>query len=162
MTRRFDDTVIPGWEGSDLMDLQRETQNLLASVRAPSSTKGFKVSSLILKIKSNQYPTTSTERRGVAQRQDETGGAGKRLGKKKGSKTKVMASLIKGHSTRLDIGRETVEVLDTLSNPSTARSEDVEEVKFDGKAVNESTVREFDFIAEEQRVMEVRLLSNER
>ena len=36
-TASMDQTAIPGW-GGELMDLQRETQKLLASVRSPQSS----------------------------------------------------------------------------------------------------------------------------
>lgn len=144
--RRADQTARSGWDG-DLMDLQNETQKLLATVRTtPSRSRGSKTS----------------DRK--APRVDD--GVGK---KKKKRKQKTTTEEKKTPSkTTLDLGRETVEVLDTASNPVSARSsgsEDEYDLKKNIKGVGsttrfqqtkqEITSRNLDFDTETSRVTEV-------
>jgi hypothetical protein len=141
MSRRLDKTAQAGWDADDLLDLQRETQRLLASVRAPSKAQG------------------QTAGRGAASPSNGTTKKGTR--RKKGSKeTELSKSLTVQfpNTNRIDLGRETVEILDTMSNPASARFSDDDEVEATANvdpSADEAFSRNLEFASEEQRVREV-------
>lgn len=146
MAARRDQTMKSGWDG-DLMDLQNETQKLLATVRStPSRSRS----------------TKNSERKGS--RVDD--GLGKKKKKRK-QKTTTEEKKTSSFKTTLDLGRETVEILDTASNPVSARSSDGEDeldlkqtrgvgttVRFQ-QTKQEITSRNLDFETEKSRVSEV-------
>jgi hypothetical protein len=149
MARRADQTARNGWDG-DLMDLQNETQKLLATVRStPSRSRS----------------TKNSERK--EPRVDD--GLGKKKKKRK-AKTTTEETKTPSSRTTLDLGRETVEILDTASNPVSARSsedEDDYDLKKNVRGVGaktrfqetkqEVTSRHLDFETEKARVKEVKI-----
>jgi hypothetical protein len=149
MARRADQTARNGWDG-DLMDLQNETQKLLATVRStPSRSRS----------------TKNSERK--EPRVDD--GLGKKKKKRK-AKTTTEETKTSSSRTTLDLGRETVEILDTASNPVSARSsedEDDYDLKKNVRGVGaktrfqetkqEVTSRHLDFETEKARVKEVKI-----
>lgn len=144
-TRRLDAldaTQLPGWDG-DLMDLQRETQALLSSIRADA--------------------TAGTRRSGGVGRKT-TAASGKARKKRGGKEAAGVARTLELAQSpikpRLKLGRETVEVLDTASNPASVRGDeetnDAERPHSAGPTA-ETLARDLSFEAEEERLREVRL-----
>ena len=136
----------PGWDG-DLVDLARETQQLLASVhRAPNPG--------------------STRRENRGGRNDETPKKSKTKRRRKGTKTVEGSTTSKKFLSPLTVGaRESVEVLDT-SNPASAKDSD-DEAEVSARSARatqelegaESRARNLDFESEETRVREVECTS---
>ena len=135
------------------MDLQRETQKLLASVRELPST-----------ARQTSRRSNAGDTLGSTGKQRPLGGKTKR--RKRGKEIETSTTLELAQSPIkpkkvLDLGRETVEVLDTMSNPASARAEEEDEEKADAglfePPAEEVAARNLDFSKEEERVREVRV-----
>jgi hypothetical protein len=127
------------------MDLQRETQALLQSIRADA--------------------TAGTRRYGGVERKTtavsgKAGARKKRGGKEAAAVASTMELAQSPIKPRLKLGRETVEVLDTASNPASVRGDeetnDAERPQSAGPTA-ETLARDMSFEAEEERQREVRL-----
>ena len=147
-TRRFEglETQAPGWDG-DLQDLARETQALLSSIRADTTGGGTR--------RGNGRKSTAGKTAGTRRRRKEAAGV-------TSTTLDLAQSPIK---PRLKLGRETVEVLDTASNPASVRQEEEESTDISApqsarRPTAETSARDLNFEAEEERLREVGATKN--
>jgi len=138
----MESTQLPGWDG-ELMDLQRETQALLSSIRADA--------------------TTTTRRSGRSGKKNtvgnvKTGSRKKRGGKEVSGVSRTFEIAQSPLKLRLKLGRETVEVLDTASNPASVRGDDEASdagLPRSAAPTTETPAGDLSFEAEESRLREV-------
>jgi len=144
-TRRFDSmesTQLPGWDG-ELMDLQRETQALLSSIRADATSSTRRSGGLGKKITVGSGKSGSRRKRG---------------GKEVSGISKTFEIAQSPLKPRLKLGRETVEVLDTASNPASVQGDDEASdagLSRSAAPTTEIPAGDLSFEAEESRLREV-------